>query len=61
MKERIKPIEALEAIDRINNYCEEIDWNIPENERTGYQMIRDVLLIRRFIYQQKSKDAFSLY
>ena len=28
--------QALEAMERIFNYCEEIDLHLPEDERTGY-------------------------
>ena len=61
MSKEIKPIDALEAIDRIHNNCEEIDYHIPEEEQTGYLMIKDVLLIRRFIYQQINKERFRLF
>lgn len=45
--------QALEAIERIFNYCEEIDLHIPEDERTGYNMLPDVQLVERYIM---SKD-----
>lgn len=45
--------QALEAMNRIFNYCEEIDWHIPEDERTGYNMLPDVQLVERYIL---SKD-----
>lgn len=38
--------KALEALDRIFNYCEEIDLHIPEEEQTGYSMNDDVAIIR---------------
>ena len=41
--------QALEAMERIFNYCEEIDLHIPENERTGYDMLPDVQLVERYI------------
>lgn len=31
--------------DRIFNYCEEIDLNLPEEERTGYNMLKDIELL----------------
>lgn len=34
--------EVREVADRILNYCEEIDWHIPEEERTGYEMLPDI-------------------
>lgn len=45
--------QALEAMERIFNYCEEIDLHLPENERTGYNMLPDVQLVERYIL---SKD-----
>lgn len=36
--------QALQAMARIFNYCEEIDLHIPEDERTGYKMLPDVQL-----------------
>lgn len=45
--------QALEAMERIFNYCEEIDLHLPEDERTGYNMLPDVQLVERYIL---SKD-----
>lgn len=42
--------EALKALDDIFNYCEEIDNNLPENERSGYEMLPDIQKIREYIY-----------
>ena len=41
--------EALQAVDNLFNYCEEIDHSLPENERTGYKMLPDVHKIRKYI------------
>lgn len=41
--------QAIESLDRIHNYCEEIDNHIPKEERTGYKMLPDVLLISDFL------------
>lgn len=41
--------QALEAMERIFNYCEEIDLHLPEDERTGYNMLPDVKLVERYI------------
>lgn len=41
--------EALEALDRILNYCEEIDLHLPEEEQTGYCMFKDIITLRRYI------------
>lgn len=43
--------EALKSLDDISNYCEEIDNNIPENERSGYKMLPDILKIRKYIIE----------
>ena len=42
--------KALEALDRIFNYCEEIDLHIPEEEQTGYSMNDDVVIIREALF-----------
>ena len=41
--------EALNALDRIFDNCEEIDKCLPTNERTGYKMLPDVEKIRKYI------------
>lgn len=41
--------QALEAMERIFNYCEEIDLHLPEDERTVYNMLPDVHLVERYI------------
>lgn len=41
--------QAIEALYRIFEYCEEIDWHIPQEERTGYKMLPDVHIIWRYI------------
>lgn len=38
-----------EALDRLLNFCEEIDLNIPEDERTGYKMLNDIWAIRDIV------------
>ena len=42
--------QALEAMERIFNYCEEIDLDIPKDERTGYKMLPDFQLVERYIF-----------
>lgn len=37
--------KVYEITERIFNYCEEIDNNIPEAERTGYKMLPDILAL----------------
>lgn len=46
--------KALEALDRIFNYCEEIDLHIPEEEQTGYDMLVDINIIREALENQKT-------
>lgn len=46
--------EAIDALGRIHNYCEEIDHHIPEEERTGYKMYPDVKKIFDFLYMNVS-------
>lgn len=41
--------DALDALERIFNYCEEIDNNIPKDERTGYNMLPDVFVIQEVL------------
>lgn len=41
--------EALKSLDDIFNYCEEIDYSLPENERSGYNMLPDIQKIRKYI------------
>lgn len=49
--------QAIEALGRIHNYCEEIDYHCPEEERTGYKMLPDVLLISNFLHLTVSNLA----
>ena len=42
--------EALQAVDNLFNYCEEIDHSLPENEQTGYKMLPDINKIRKYIF-----------
>lgn len=39
-------LNALEALERILNYCEEIDLHLPEAERSGYKMLPDYEAVR---------------
>lgn len=43
--------EALKALERIFNYCEEIDLHLLEGDpdRTGYNMVDDVNALRHYI------------
>ena len=47
--------EALTALENIFNYCEEIDWHIPEDERSGYRMFPDIMALRRYIYEHEER------
>lgn len=47
--------EGLAALERIFNYCEEIDNNLPEEEKSGYNMLPDVLLLTDILYDFVSK------
>lgn len=46
--------EAIDALGRIHNYCEEIDHHCPEEQRTGYKMYPDVMKIFDFLYMNVS-------
>lgn len=46
--------KALEALDRIFNYCEEIDLHIPKEEQVGYDMLVDINIIREALGKQTS-------
>lgn len=48
-----KVAKALEALDRIFNYCEEIDLHIPKEEQIGYDMLVDINIIREALINQK--------
>ena len=55
--------ETLEALERILNYCEEIDCHLPKEERTGYVMYDDYRAIKDYIlgetdeYSTKTRDT----
>ena len=51
-------LKALEALDRIFNFCEEIDLHLSEDDpdRTGYQMLPDIQLIRECLLYGGSPD-----
>ena len=48
--------QAMEAINRISNFCEEIDYHISEEERTGYRMIDDVYIVKQYISHSQPKQ-----
>lgn len=41
--------EVMEITSRIFDYCEEIDNNLPADERTGYNMLEDINLLREIV------------
>lgn len=41
--------QAREALDRILNFCEEIDNHIPPDETTGYKMLPDYFIVSRYL------------
>lgn len=41
--------KAQKSLDRLFNYCEEIDNHLPVNEKAHYIMLPDVLELQRFI------------
>ena len=49
MTDYIKREDAIEAIDRILNYCEEIDLHLPKEEQSGYKMLNDYLAVSRYL------------
>ena len=55
----LKRKEAIDALDRIHNYCEGIDNHIPEEERTGYKMYPDVHKIFDFLYMNVFEELNS--
>lgn len=43
---------AINALDRIFNFCEEIDNHLPDTEKTGYKMLSDYLIIMKYLNNQ---------
>lgn len=50
---KISRDEALKAVDDLFNYCEEIDNSLPENEKSGYEMLPDIHKIRKYIIENE--------
>ena len=44
--------KAREALERILNYCEEIDHHLPNEEKTGYHMFSDYLILQEYLLSQ---------
>ena len=40
---------AIKALERMWNYCEEIDNHLPEAEQTGYKMLPDYLVVWTYL------------
>ena len=52
--------QAREALDRILNFCEEIDNHIPPDETTGYKMLPDYFIVSRYLNEadyRKQKEG----
>ena len=49
---------AIKALERMWNYCEEIDNHLPEAEQTGYKMLPDYLVVWAYL---KSLPDWTLY
>jgi hypothetical protein len=47
--------EVMEITSRIFDYCEEIDNNLPADERTGYNMLEDINLLREIVRKGGAK------
>lgn len=60
LREYITKEEALDALERIFNYCEEIDLHLPEGDpdRTGYDMTEDVIALRHYILHEDEDGAY---
>lgn len=41
---------AYMAISRLGNYCEEIENNLPEDDKSGYKMLEDLATVREYVY-----------
>lgn len=41
--------EAIETLKRIYNYCEEIDWHLPPEEKSGYRMYPDYIALWKYL------------
>ena len=52
----VQPIDqVISALERLNNYCEEIDYHLPIEEQTGYQMFPDYMIIWQYLMSIKTK------
>ena len=47
--------EAIDALDRMLNYCEEIDYHIEPEERTGYKMFPDYQIVSDVLHKLDTK------
>ena len=41
--------DAIDALDRILDNCEEIDLHLPEEEKSGYKMIKDFGILHSYL------------
>lgn len=56
MNDLISRQAAIEALERIFNFCEEIDAHLPEDEKSGYKMFPDYMAVRTFLTQLPSAE-----
>ncbi len=54
-------LNALEALERILNYCEEIDLHLPEAERSGYKMLPDYETVRKVLTERNHGSWIDLH
>jgi hypothetical protein len=47
-------MRAREALDRIQNFCEEIDYHLPPDEQTGYKMLPDWMIVFEFLNEAEA-------
>lgn len=53
--------EALNAVERVFNYCEEIDLHLPKEEQSGYKMLNDIRLIRGYILENPNDARWRVH
>ena len=41
--------EALQALHNVDVFCEEKDWNLIEDQRTGYRKMPDMNKLKEYI------------
>lgn len=56
MDDLISKQAAMDALERINNYCEEIDNHLPKDEKSGYKMFPDYMTVWKYLHQLPSAE-----